>query len=374
MTASATAFRIAFPTSPDPLNFGRRLGRLRWRRALAAHFDTSPPPEATALDVFSSGDWAIVLCDTAVPVCAVAPAVGNGRVVFAEALAVRGDRAVHTLREIESASPAAFDPVRDGSVPAVAFSTSDFPPSPDETVDQFLARLLDSRTPRESVPGFAALLAPDAFGFERPEVTRWLSSPIRRLLDVGCGAGRASAAVKKRFSGLTVTGIEKDSGAAARARAVLDSVFEEDAATGLARLLVAGERFDAFLFADVLEHLEDPLAVLAQARALALPGASLVASVPNVGHLSLARDLLLGRFDPLPAGLADAGHLRWFTRGFLAEALIESGWSVDSVHSVEGAPPPEGASFLEWFSAWTGLDRTSLAAYQWIAVARAGPA
>lgn len=374
MTESANSFRIAFPTSPDPLNFGRRLGRLRWRRALAAQGDTSIPPGAAALDVFTPGNWAIVLCDTALPLCAGAPAVGNGRVVFAEARAVREDRAVHTLREIESASPGAFDPVGDGSVPAVAFSSSDLPPAPDETVDQFLSRLLDPRTPREAVPGFAALLAPDAFGFERPEVTRWLSSPVRRLLDVGCGAGRASAAVQKRFSGLTVTGIEKDPRAATRARALLDFVLQEDAAEGLARLLAAGKKFDAFLFADVLEHLEDPLAVLTQARALALPGAVLVASVPNVGHLSLARDLLLGRFDPLPAGLADAGHLRWFARGFLAEVLSESGWSVEAVHSVEGAPPPDGEAFLEWFSAWPGLDRTSLAAYQWIAVARAGPA
>jgi SAM-dependent methyltransferase len=171
--------------------------------------------------------------------------------------------------------------------------------------------------------------------------------------------------------GLFTVGIERDPLAAQRARGVLDRVLLGDALTELARLVTEGERFDAFLFADVLEHLEDPVAALSRARALALPGATLLASVPNVGHLSVVRDLLLGRFDPAPAGLLDSGHLRWFTRDSLAEALSEAGWRVGAIEPERGAPPAAEDEFLTWLGDWPGADRTSLATYQWIAVAHA---
>jgi hypothetical protein len=84
------------------------------------------------------------------------------------------------------------------------------------------------------------------------------------------------------------------------------------------------------------------------------------------------RDLVLGRFDPLPAGLADAGHLRWFTRTSLAEALDEAGWKDVTIEPSAGAPAPEAEEFLRRAEAWAGADRESLTTYQWIAVARPG--
>ncbi len=92
--------------------------------------------------------------------------------------------------------------------------------------------------------------------------------------------------------------------------------------------------------------------------------------MPNVGHLSVVRDLLLGRHDPVPAGLCDAGHLRWFTRSSLAESLEEAGWAIASLEGLEGAPPPDREPFDALVRAWPDADRESLATYQWIATAR----
>jgi 2-polyprenyl-3-methyl-5-hydroxy-6-metoxy-1,4-benzoquinol methylase len=166
-----------------------------------------------------------------------------------------------------------------------------------------------------------------------------------------------------------VTGIEKDPVAAERARSRLDRVLEGEASAVLEALAGAGEKFDAFLFADVLEHLEDPVGPLASARRLAAPAATLVASVPNVGHLSLVRDLVLGRFDVLPSGLADAGHLRWFSRSFLEEALEEAGWQTVAIKGLAGAPAPNAQKFLKWAGGFSQVDRESLTTYQWMAVA-----
>jgi hypothetical protein len=83
------------------------------------------------------------------------------------------------------------------------------------------------------------------------------------------------------------------------------------------------------------------------------------------------RDLVLGRFDPVPAGLADAGHLRWFTRASLEDALEEAGWKTDRVEGLPGAAAPDAQGFLERASAFPEVDAASLATYQWVAVARA---
>ena len=204
---------------------------------------------------------------------------------------------------------------------------------------------------------------------ERPELTRRLPPGAARILDVGCGAGAAIAAGKARNTSWRVTGIEWDAALAARARSRCDRVFEGDLARILPALERDGERFDAIVFADVLEHLEDPVAALSAARRVAAAGARLLVSVPNVGHLSIARDLVAGRFDPIPAGLTDARHLRWFTRFSLAEALDEAGWRNVAIEGEAGAPAPEAVGFLALASAWPDCDRESLATYQWIATA-----
>ena len=164
--------------------------------------------------------------------------------------------------------------------------------------------------------------------------------------------------------------MEKDPFRAARARAHYDRVIEGNLAEALPALSAEGARFDAFVFADVLEHLEDPVSALSAAHALAAPGALLLAVVPNVGHLSLVRDLLLGRHDPVPAGLCDAGHLRWFTKDFLAETIAEAGWTLEKVEGLVGAPPPDPEPLLALAKDWPDADPESLRTYQWVATAR----
>jgi hypothetical protein len=84
------------------------------------------------------------------------------------------------------------------------------------------------------------------------------------------------------------------------------------------------------------------------------------------------RDLVRGRFDPLPAGLADAGHLRWFTRASLEDALEEAGWKTTHVEGLPGAPAPDARDFVERaVRAFPETDPVALTTYQWVAVARA---
>ena len=353
------------------LDYGSRLSRLRWQRAVGCdpvELDARAPADA----VLAGSDlWIVVREVSAIPLLASGrfPAPGRGRVLLAGTNLDLDPPFAHTLRELESATvrgrPDSADPAR---APALAFRTGDLPPRTGESVAAFLTRLITTEGIHDEDPGFLAFSFDDPSERDRPEIVGLLGSEPARLLDVGCGRGGTAAAARARRPGTIATGIERDPTAAGRARERLDRVIEGDADIVLERLRSAGERFDEFLFADVLEHLSDPVEALRSARRLASSGARLVASVPNVGHLSLVRDLVLGRFDPVPAGLCDAGHLRWFTRSSLEEALGESGWRVDSVESLPGAPPPTPGTFREALKGWA-VDGLSLATYQWVAVA-----
>lgn len=364
---------VGFLARPRGLDYGRRLARLRWKRRFPAHHAVELSPGARAGDSFAPAtNWVVVSDEIALPTPGEAVSAVPGRVLVASPLSPATPPVVHTLRELEESADAVGRkvPEREASAPAIVFRPSDFPPVAGETVEEYVRRLASALTPRAFAPGLCAMVFEESPGGDRADVTRRFPPGIRRLLDVGCGSGEAAAALCRSRPGLVTTGIERDPATAALARQRLADVREGDARTALFRLAEAGERFDALLFADVLEHFDDPIGILGLARQLAFPEATLVASVPNVGHLSLVRDLLLGRFDPLPAGLADSGHLRWFTRTSLAEALEEAGWKDVTVEAASGAPAPGAEEFLRLAGAWAGADRESLTTYQWIAVAR----
>jgi glycosyltransferase involved in cell wall biosynthesis/SAM-dependent methyltransferase len=369
---------LAFLARSDPPDYGRRLSRLRWRRGIPADAVLDVPGDEPAREAFAGAEvWLVVTEETALPgAMSSFPFPEPGRLLVPSTVA---GSAAHTLRELETCEPGSvlppqerikpMDPADTMRPPAIGFRTADFPAAPGESVAGFLQRLLAGLDRRQRRPDFRAIRFEDASRGERPELTRHFPPGIRRLLDVSCGAGGSSAALRGRTKGLQVTGVEKDSESARLARGSLDRVIEGDAPGILEDLVREGEMFDAFLFADALERLEDPVGLLSRARTLAVPAATLVASVSNAGQLSLARDLVLGRFDPVPAGLTDAARLRWFTKASFAEALEEAGWRVVSIEPWAGTPAPLAAEFLERLSALPGLDRASLATSRWIAVA-----
>src|SRR5207247_220491 len=90
-------------------------------------------------------------------------------------------------------------------------------------------------------------------------------------------------------------------------------------------------RFDVIVFADVLEHLRDPARVLRETLELLAPDTGfIVASIPNVAHVSVRLELLLGSFRRETLGILDATHLHFFTRDSLEEFLASCGIAAES--------------------------------------------
>jgi 2-polyprenyl-3-methyl-5-hydroxy-6-metoxy-1,4-benzoquinol methylase len=165
---------------------------------------------------------------------------------------------------------------------------------------------------------------------ERKDVLALLPQAIASLLDVGCGSGRFGALVKKE-RGCRVVGVELDPSAAAEAANRLDKVIQGD-------ILKAqlDEKFDVITCNDLLEHLEDPSALLHILKKHLQPAGVLLLSVPNVGHWSIIDDLLAGHWDYIPAGLLCISHLRFFTRKSIINLMTVCGWHVTRVEIQHG--------------------------------------
>ena len=152
-----------------------------------------------------------------------------------------------------------------------------------------------------------------------------------RVLDVGCAEGYLAAALTAR--GCAVVGVEADPTAAAVARGRGLAVREID----LDREPLDTGGFDCVVFADVLEHLRAPEAVL---RA-ALSAGRAVVSLPNIAHWTGRRALLRGRFPRDDHGLFDRTHLRFFTRATTHALAREAGWRVERETFAEAPLPFE---------------------------------
>jgi 2-polyprenyl-3-methyl-5-hydroxy-6-metoxy-1,4-benzoquinol methylase len=155
-----------------------------------------------------------------------------------------------------------------------------------------------------------------------------LAGAPRRVLELGCAGGAFGAALKARYPGATVTGIEAGRAAAAVAATRIDRVIcsrieEVDfAAAGL----MPGE-FDTLIAADILEHLANPWQALVRARPYLSPDAQVVASIPNARNAILIAELAVnGRWQYRERGLLDITHLRFFTLEEIRRMLEETGY------------------------------------------------
>jgi GT2 family glycosyltransferase/2-polyprenyl-3-methyl-5-hydroxy-6-metoxy-1,4-benzoquinol methylase/tetratricopeptide (TPR) repeat protein len=182
------------------------------------------------------------------------------------------------------------------------------------------------------------------FEFDRPDVLALVPVTAKKVLDVGCGAGRLGASLKSRQAA-HVSGVELNPRAAAIAEALIDDVRIVNLETDTVDF--ADGQFDCVICADILEHLRQPEVVLKKIRQWLSPSGSLVVSVPNVRNHTVIHSLLAGNWTYESAGLLDADHVRFFTRRELEKLLFRAGFEIEELRVVPG----------EGFSDWEAQGR-----------------
>ncbi len=160
----------------------------------------------------------------------------------------------------------------------------------------------------------------DYYGEERADVERFIDEGVRDVLEIGCGGGATARFLSER-RGIRVVGVELNPAVAERASRWLERVIVGD----IAEVELPDATFDLVLALELVEHLPEPEAVLRKLARAVRPGGRMLLSVPNVGHHSVVRDLLAGRWDYLPMGLLCYTHYRFFCRSTLEDWLGRCG-------------------------------------------------
>ena len=150
-----------------------------------------------------------------------------------------------------------------------------------------------------------------------------------RVLDLGC---RSGALTRHFLDGNEVVGLDVDRAALAKAEALGIEPVEADVEQPLP---FADASFDAVVAGEVLEHLQLPEALVAEARRVLRPGGVLVGSVPNAFRLQSRLRFLRGRDpedDPTHLHLFSPAVVRVLLRGFEDVTLAYVGGRYRRLH------------------------------------------
>ena len=136
----------------------------------------------------------------------------------------------------------------------------------------------------------------------------------RRVVEVGCGDGALLAELRARGFGDEHAGYELSEAAVAIAR---EHGIDAESFDGV-RLPLADSAFDLGLLSHVLEHAEDPAALLAETARVAR---AVVVEVPLEANLSAGRA-------SKRRGAAELGHLRRLDRAAVRRIAADAGLDV----------------------------------------------
>jgi 2-polyprenyl-3-methyl-5-hydroxy-6-metoxy-1,4-benzoquinol methylase len=152
------------------------------------------------------------------------------------------------------------------------------------------------------------------------------------VLDIGCSSGNFGKALIE-LKNCTVDGIDLNQNDIRLASKVLTMAKVANVETSNLEEVLKGKRYDVIVMADVLEHLVDPVSSLKSIQKLLNRDGFLAFSIPNMAHISVRLNLLLGDFPYTETGLLDKTHLHFYDI-YEAERLIErSGYSIEKYDS-----------------------------------------
>lgn len=152
-----------------------------------------------------------------------------------------------------------------------------------------------------------------------------------KVLDIGAGAGLLARLLHGQHKNLVIDGIEPNASAANLAK---ESQCYRKFYVGFAQDVmheIINEDYDFIVLADVIEHIEDPLAFLQTLVQGLSEKTKLLISVPNIAFGAIRIALLYGDFEYVDSGILEKTHLRFFTLQTLKQLVSKLEINMESL-------------------------------------------
>lgn len=160
-------------------------------------------------------------------------------------------------------------------------------------------------------------------------ISRYLKKPNQKILDIGCGAGTLSLYLANK--GHNVLGLDISSKA-------IKECLKSKKALGLNNVdfrtldflaMKTKNRYDAVLFTEVIEHLEDDSKALGSIHNFLKPSGIMILSTPS-DTAPLHKLGITKKFDE------EVGHLRRYSLEEIQEIVRKSGFKIIETEKTEG--------------------------------------
>ncbi|QEK12494.1 methyltransferase domain-containing protein [Crassaminicella thermophila] len=196
------------------------------------------------------------------------------------------------------------------------------------------------------------------FSFIRNEIIDLIDKPKYQninVLEIGCACGATLLQIKNIYKNANLYGIELNEKAAEIANTFANIVvgnvenynfhYEE-------------EYFDYIIFADVLEHLYNPWNVLKNIRKYLKKDGIILASIPNIMHYSIIKNLLNGNWRYENSGLLDKTHIRFFTLNEINNMFATANYKIETITGSILQQSEHDMKFINSLNTITGKDMT----------------
>jgi len=184
----------------------------------------------------------------------------------------------------------------------------------------------------------------------------------KKVLDVGCAVGILAKEMKN--NDCEVIGIELDEESADIAQNYCTELVRGDVES-IELKPQYNNYFDFIIFADILEHLRDPIIVLERFAKYLKDDGHIIVSLPNVANWRVRLKLLSGNFDYETHGILDESHLRFFTEKTAKNLIFDVGLEIVDFDVTVG-DVNFFAKFLHLLGSWW----PSLIAYQFLIIVK----
>lgn len=153
------------------------------------------------------------------------------------------------------------------------------------------------------------------------------SSDTFSILEIGCDCGATLLEIKNKFPNSKIYGTDISEPAVKIAahfsNAIVNNIEEKN--------IPFDTKFDFIIFGDVLEHLRNPQAAIKYCKSLLSDEGKIIASIPNVMHISVMEQLLNGNFTYTETGLLDKTHIHLFTYNEIVNMFNKAGYIIENI-------------------------------------------